>query len=198
MIHNSLFHRAPPWLFMRIKIIGDTMNTILPAANLGGDAMRAYLIKPRIPLEEGIPGILLDKIVESIAGTLFMAFGILGALLFFPIPQSLMTPALVCLLVLLVAIALLGFFLFHGLYRSAMAFLTWIPAMRRWFEKKEPVLRILDENMRRFYLQGGGRVVVVIGLHFLARLAGVVEVVIILRVLGQPVTSSARGSSAPR
>jgi uncharacterized membrane protein YbhN (UPF0104 family) len=188
IIQNSLFQRAPLLFFIRIKIISDTMNTVLPTANLGGDAMRAFLVKPRIPLKEGVAGIMVDKTVESIAGTLFMAFGILITILFFPIPKALIMPAVICLLVLLVAIALLIFFQFRGFYRSAMNLFGWLPAMRRFLQKKEEMLGILDENMRRLYLSGGVKIPLAIGLHFLARLVGVLEVVIVLRVLNQPVS----------
>ncbi len=136
IIQNSLSPRAPFLFFVRIKIISDTMNTVLPTANLGGDAMRAYLVKPRIPLKEGVPGILVDKTVESIAGTLFMAIGILIAVLFFPMPRALVIPALACLLVLLAAIALLVFFQFRGFYRSSMALFGWIPPLRRLLRKR--------------------------------------------------------------
>jgi uncharacterized membrane protein YbhN (UPF0104 family) len=188
IIQNSLFQRAPLLFFIRIKIISDTMNTVLPTANLGGDAMRAFLVKPRIPLKEGVAGIMVDKTVESIAGTLFMAFGILITILFFPIPEALIMPAVICLLVLLAAIALLLFFQFRGFYRSAMNLFGWLPAMRRFLQKKEEMLGILDENMRRLYLSGGVKIPLAIGLHFLARLVGVLEVVIVLRVLNQPVS----------
>jgi len=187
IVQNSVSQRAPFLFFVRIKIISDTMNTVLPTANLGGDAMRAYLIKPRIPLKEGVAGILVDKTVESIAGTLFMACGILITILFFPMPRQLMTAALICLPVLLAAIALLIFFQFRGFYRSAMSVFGWIPALRRLLLKKEDLLRILDENLRRLYLQGGAMVPLAVGLHFLARLVGVLEVLIVLRVMHQPV-----------
>lgn len=187
IIQNSLFQRAELLFFIRIKIISDTMNTVLPTANLGGDAMRAYLVKPRIPLKEGVAGIMVDKTVESIAGTLFMAFGILITILFFPIPRALVTPAIVCLLALMAAIALLIFFQFRGFYRSAMNLFGWVPAVRRLLQEKEEMLCTLDENMRRLYLTGGVNIPLAIGLHFLARLVGVLEVVIVLRVLNQPV-----------
>ncbi len=187
IIQNSLFHRAQLLFFVRIKIISDTMNTVLPTANLGGDAMRAFLIKPRIPLNEGVPGILVDKTVESIAGVLFMACGIFIPILFFPIPPALVTPAIVCLLVLSVAITLLIFFQFRGFYRSAMNFFGWIPAVRRILQKKEELLRILDENIRKLYVEGRAKILLVIGLHFFARLVGVLEVLIVLQVLHQPV-----------
>ena len=187
IIQNTLFQRAHLLYFVRIKIISDTMNTILPTANLGGDAMRAYLIKPRIPLKEGIAGIMVDKTVESIAGTLFMACGILITILFFPIPQALVVPAAVSLLVLLVAIALLVFFQFRGFYRSAMSFFGWIPAVRRLLQGKEELLRTLDKNMRRLYRHGGIKILLAMGLHFMARLVGVLEVLIVMWVLQQPV-----------
>jgi len=97
-------------------------------------------------------------------------------------------PAIVCLLVLLAAITLLIFFQFRGFTRSAMNFFGWIPAVRRLLLKKEETLRILDENMRLLYLHGGARIPLAIGLHFLARLVGVLEVLIVLRVLNQPVS----------
>jgi uncharacterized protein (TIRG00374 family) len=187
IIQNRLFQRAHLLFFVRIKIISDTMNTVLPTANLGGDAMRAFLVKPRIPLKEGVAGIMVDKTVESIAGALFMACGILITILFFPIPQALMMPAVVCLLALLPAIALLVFFQFRGFYRSAMSFFGWIPAVRRLLQKKEEMLRILDENMRRLYQRNGVYILLAVGLHFAARLVGVFEVLIVLRVLHQPV-----------
>ena len=187
VIQNSLFQRAELLFFIRIKIISDTMNTVLPTANLGGDAMRAYLVKPRIPLKEGVAGIMVDKTVESIAGTLYMACGILITILFFPIPRALVMPAIICLLVLVVVIALLIFFQFRGFYRSTMNLFGWIPAVRRFLRKKEELLHTLDENMRRLYLRGGINIPLAIGLHFIARIVGVLEVVIVLRVLGQPV-----------
>jgi len=187
IIQDSLLHRAHFLFFVRIKIISDTMNTILPVANLGGDAMRAFLIKPRIPLKEGIAGILVDKTVESVAGVLFMAWGILIPILFFSIPQALVTPAIICLPVLLAAIALLIVFQIRGFYRSSMNFFGWIPAVRRSLEKKQDLLRILDENMRRLYLYSRTKIFMAIGLHFIARLVGVLEVLIVLRVLHQPI-----------
>ncbi len=187
IIQNSLFRRAGFWFFVRIKIISDTMNTVLPTANLGGDSMRAFLIKSRIPLKEGVPGILVDKTVESIGGVLFMAWGILITILFFPIPRALLIPAVICLFVLLVAIALLIVFQVKGFYRTAMKFFGWIKGVRHFLENKKEVIGILDENMRRLYLNGHVNIPLSIGLHFVARLIGVLEVVIVLRVLGQPV-----------
>ncbi len=187
IIQSSLFQRAPFIFFVRIKIISDTMNTVLPTANLGGDAMRAYLIKPRIPLKEGVAGILVDKTVESIAGTMFMACGLLIAILFFPMPRALMMPAVACLLVLLAAISLLVFFQFRGFYRSSMTLIGWMPPARRWLKKKEETLRILDDNLRRLYRRGGARIPLAVGLHFLARLVGILELLVVLWVLHQPV-----------
>lgn len=187
IIQNSLTHRAPLLFFIRIKIISDTMNTVLPTANLGGDAMRAYLIKHRIPLKEGVAGILVDKTVESIAGTLFMACGLLIAILFFPMPRALMMPAVVCLLVLLAAIVLLVFFQFRGFYRSSMALFGWLPAVQRLLRKKEETLRMLDRNLRRLYRRGGARIPLAVGLHFLARLVGILELLVVMWVLRQPV-----------
>ncbi|HLP47938.1 MAG TPA: lysylphosphatidylglycerol synthase domain-containing protein [Candidatus Kapabacteria bacterium] len=187
IIQNILCKRAPLFFFLRIKIISDSMNTIIPTANLGGDALRVYLIGPRIPLKEGIAGILLDKTVESIAGTLFMVFGFLINILFFSIPKELIMPAMICLLVLILAITLFIFFQVRGFYRSAMSFFGWIPAVCRLLIKNKETLCIIDENTRRLYTQGWGNIPLTTCLHFMGRLTGVFEVMIIMWVLHQPV-----------
>lgn len=187
IIQNSLFRRAPLLFFVRIKIIADTLNTVLPTANLGGDAMRAYLIKPYIPLKEGIAGVLVDKTFEFAAGMLFMACGVLTAFFLFHVPTALLVPAVICLLVLVVGIALLVFFQLRGFYRSALRLFGWIPSVRRLLRRKEEQLGVLDRNMRLFYQRGGWKILLVAGLHFLARLVGVLEVLIVLWVLLVPV-----------
>ena len=54
-------------------------NTVLPAANLGGDAMRAYLIKPHIPLKEGVAERMGQRIesarmdMDSVGGAVELA-----------------------------------------------------------------------------------------------------------------------------
>jgi uncharacterized membrane protein YbhN (UPF0104 family) len=116
-----------------------------------------------------------------------MACGLLIAILFFPMPRALMMPAVACLLVLLAAIALLVFFQFRGFYRSAMALCGWLPAARRLLQKKEETLRILDDNLRLLYRRGGARIALAVGLHFLARLVGILELLVVLWVLHQPV-----------
>ncbi len=187
VIQNSLSPRAPLAYFVRIRVIGDTMNTVLPAANVGGDAMRAFLVRSRIPLKEGVAGVLVDKTVESVAGVLFMASGLLLSMAFFPVPQTLAVPAVVSLLVLLTALALLVYFQLRGFYQPAIALVGWIPAARRFLQAKQAVLLVLDENIRRLYARRGSAIPLATALHTAARLLGAVEVVIVLWVLGAPV-----------
>lgn len=188
IIQNSLHRRASLLFFVRIKIVADTMNTILPTANLGGDAMRAYMVKPTIPLKEGIAGVLVDKTFEFAAGMLFMAVGVLTAFSLFHVPTALLVPAVICLLVLVAGITLLVVFQFRGFFESLLRSLGWIPAVRRLLVRHEEQLRLLDQNLRVFYTRGGARILLVSGLHIMARLVGVLEVLVVLWVLHVPVT----------
>jgi uncharacterized membrane protein YbhN (UPF0104 family) len=188
IVQNSLHRRAPLLFFVRIKIVADTMNTVLPTANLGGDAMRAYLVKPYIPLKEGIAGVLVDKTFEFAAGMLFMAIGVLAAFSLFHVPTALLVPAIVCLLVLVVGMSLLVVFQFRGFFESLLRAFGWIPGVRRVLIRHEEELQLLDKNLRIFYTCGVSRILQVAGLHILARLVGVLEVLVALWALNVPVT----------
>lgn len=61
------------------------------------------------------------------------------------------------------------------------------PRIRKWVADREEHLEALDENLRLLYRKGHLKTAAAFGFHFLGRLAGAAEVLIVLRVLGVPV-----------
>jgi uncharacterized protein (TIRG00374 family) len=186
IIQNAYFQKVPFLRLFRVRIISDALNILLPSANLGGDAARAYLIKANVPLKEGIPGVLFDKTVEFVASAVFLAGGLLLGAIFIRIPEGFLVPTLICLAIATLGIFLLIFFSVRGFYGIAFRFSGLIPKARRWVLNREEKLRALDANLRLLYARANLKTAAALGLHILARLAGVVEVLIILRILNVP------------
>ena len=186
ILQNAFFGPVPLFTLYRIKIISDSLNALLPSANLGGDAARAFLIRKHVPLREGIPGVVFDKTIEAVAAALFLAFGLLLSSLFVKLPPGLMTPVLACLAIVIAGIALMVFFQRRGFYRILWKVSGLVPRLRSWVQAREAQFESLEGNLRLLYERGNFKPSAV-GFHFLSRLAGVLEVFIVLRVLQVPV-----------
>jgi uncharacterized membrane protein YbhN (UPF0104 family) len=186
IIQNAYFQKVPFFRLFRIRIISDALNILLPSASLGGDAARAYMIKGNVPLKEGIPGVLFDKTIEFVATAIFLAGGLLLGILFIRMPAGLLAPALICQAVTTFGLVLLIFFSVRGFYGIVLKISGLVPRAQRWVLNREEQLRALDRNLRLLYSRANLKTAAALGLHVLARLTGVVEVLIILRVLGVP------------
>ncbi len=105
---------------------------------------------------------------------------------FIRIPEGLLAPTLVCLAIATIGLILLIYFSVHGFYGIVLRISGVIPKVRRWVLNREEQLRTLDGNLRLLYARANLKTAAALGLHILARMTGVVEVWLILRILGVP------------
>lgn len=188
LIMRDFFQRVPLLELFRVKIISDGFNLILPSASLGGDAMRAFLIKDRVALSVGVPAVLFDKTIEFVASIFFLGSGLLLGLLSLRLPVALIVPAVISLAITSVGIGLLVLVQKRGLTRSLMRLSAPLPAARRWVRKREEKFLKLDQNLSFLYSRSNHRALPPLIVHVLGRCVGVLEIVAIMAVLGAPVS----------
>jgi 1L-myo-inositol 1-phosphate cytidylyltransferase len=183
LIQAAYFRPVPLLRLFRTRIISDSLNTLIPSANFGGDAARAFLIRRHVPLTEGIPGVLVDKTVESFASTLFLMTGFLISLVFLHLPGWMTGAAAICLAVTLTGIGLLVVFQLKGILWTLGRVSKVVPRIQGFIDKREGPIRDLDANLRIVYSNFNPKTVAAAALHYVGRLLGVFEVYVILRVL---------------
>ena len=183
LVQTAYFRPVPLGRLFRARIVSDSLNTLIPSANVGGDAARAFLIKRHVPLTEGIPGVLVDKTIESLASTAFLMTGFLLGLLFLDLPGRMTWAAAVGLAVTAGGIGLLVTVQRKGLVRTLEAVAKVVPRARRVVERWAGPLKDLDANLRLVYGRFNLKTLAAAGLHYAGRAIGVVEVLVILRVL---------------
>src|SRR5687768_3258121 len=69
----------PPRSFARlfgIRLAGEAVNMATPTASVGGDLVKAYLLRPSMPLREGLASVIADKTT----GVVSQVLGLLGGL----------------------------------------------------------------------------------------------------------------------
>jgi 1L-myo-inositol 1-phosphate cytidylyltransferase len=188
LIQSAYFRPVPLLRLFRVKIISDSLNTLIPSANVGGDAVRAFLIRKHAPLTEGIPGILVDKTVEYSIGLFFIMTGFLFSLLFVELPSWMNAAAAACLGGTLLGIVVLVIFQLKGIFWTLGRIGKVVPRVRRYVAKREGAIRDLDRNLHLIYRHPNPRTLLAAALHYLARVMGAAEIFIILRVLGSQIT----------
>lgn len=187
-VQAAHFKAVPLLPLFRAKIISDSLNTLLPTANIGGDAARAFLIRRYVPLTEGIPGVLVDKTIEFSMGFVFLSTGFLLGLLFVDLPRWMNIAAAACLAGSVLAMGVFVVFQMKGALWTLRRIAKVVPRVGRFVAKREENIRRLDRNLRLAYGRFDPRTVLAAVLHLSARIMGAVEVFVILRVLGRPVS----------
>ena len=187
LIQKAYFQRLPLGILYRIRIISDGFNLILPSANLGGDAMRVFMIKGDVPLRDGIPSVLFDKTIEFIGSLVFLFGGILLGLATLRLPATLVVPVSISLCVTAVVVVVFVVIQKRGLTYSLTKLGRLLPKLRGWAEKHGTQLEAMDRNFRLLYTRSNKRAIPPLLLHVLARLVGASELMIIMAVLKSPV-----------
>ncbi len=186
---KSLPRHVPFWDLYRIRIIGETLNAVIPwAASLGGEPVKAELLKSRynIPLSEGLASILIVHTTFWISLNLFVIGAILVTLKTLPLTPILWRSVLIFLFILgFVAVFLvigLHFGIFKKVYHLGESFKWW---GEKSAEKKHRFLE-LDSEIKKFYTADRRRFLLSIFFNFLGWFTGTFEVFWIAKILGMP------------
>ncbi len=173
-----------------IRIIGETMNCIIPwAASLGGEPLKVQLLKSRhgISLAEGYASILIVHTTFWISLNCFVIGAIVFTLKSLPLTPILWHSVLIFLVVLGVVAALLVAGLHWGIFER---FHSIGEAFKWWgehsHEKKQKFIS-LDRDIKTFYTENKSRFFLSSFFNLLGWLMGMFEVYFIGRALGLPI-----------
>jgi len=174
-------------LFMT-RMAGEAVNFTTPAAYLGGEPIKAYLLsRHNVPLVDGMASVITAKTTMTLAEVVFIMLGVgLGAVLLSR-SADVLVPSLL-------GLGLLGFgvWLFlavqrFGLFMGLLRLLERLRVRIGWLQKREQKLRALDEAILAFYQQDRRGFLLSCLFFFGGWLVGAVEVYLILYFLGLPV-----------
>ena len=174
-----------------VRTAGEVVNMTTPAAYVGGEPLKAYLIKPQgIPLVDGLASVVTAKTIMTMAQVLFIFIGIVFAL--FLLHGTTSTTQLMLATGLSLGLLLCGtagfFFLQRrGLFISILKGLRAIGIRIAYLEQREVQLRELDQTIMNFYCRNQRGFVVATVVFFIAWLAEALEVYVIIFMLGEPI-----------
>ena len=178
-------HPVGFWTLFRIKVAGEATNTLTPLNFAGGDPIRVWLLSKRIPVAIGGASVVVDRTLHSLAIATLVCLGNLAAVILLEFPGW----ARVMLGLTSTLMALLVFFLLfqqtRGLFQKLFRLLSRL-RLKKVSEETWQQLAELDQHLHDFYRQDRPLFLFCFSLHFLSRLIGIVEIIVIARLLGVP------------
>ena len=179
---------VPFLLLLRARLAGEAVSLTTPTMSVGGDPLKAYLLRPRLPLRDGFVSVIADKTTVVAGQVLFLALGLLAAYLVAP-PAGRLLPIMTSLLVVEV-LAVGGFALVQatgalgggGRLLGRLARRVGVGGAERF----EQGLGDLDRALAALYRHRRRRLVASAIVHAVAWATGGLEIYLVLSLLGTP------------
>jgi len=163
------------------RLAGEALNLVTAVGSVGGEAVKAWLIRRDVAYAESVPSVVIAKTTLTIAQALFLLIGVALAWTLLAI-DSRVIGAMLWLLVVEAA-AVVGFVgvQIAGVIGRAGRLLEWFGVVRR-----DDHARRLDTDLRDYYRRDWRRLSLSIGFHLGGWMLGTVEAYLILRFLRIP------------
>jgi uncharacterized protein (TIRG00374 family) len=176
-------------LFMS-KLAGEAVNQLTPLANLGGEPLKAYLLRQQSPTSRGLASVVVNKTAQVFTGLIFTAVGLSLVILYWEFPQSIPLPIKGGLATLFITAASLLLILWRKqqhMFSSLLGFVRRLGIRLDVVERRVAKAVRIDENISSFYRQNKARFGLVLFFHACGWMLGALETWVILRTLGEGV-----------
>jgi len=181
---------VPFWRLLAIRTAGEVVNMTTPTAYLGGEPLKAYLLKKyNVPMAEGAASVVIAKTTMTIAEVFYILVGIALAFVLLGTGSSVgqtVTAALLSVGLLVCSIAGFVFIQRRGLFASILSIVRKLGLRIGFLESQEEHLRSIDQTIQNYYNHHQRAFYISIGMYFLGWVAESVEVFVILHFLGGP------------
>jgi glycosyltransferase 2 family protein len=175
--------RVPFLTLFAARVAGDALNLVTAVASVGGEAVKAWLIRQHVRYEDSIPSLVIAKTTSTIGQGLFLILGLVVTR-FAVDPGSHLWQAMLWLL-LVECVAIGGFVLAQltGLIARAGRLLRMLGSSAGAVKAQR-----LDASLRDFYRHQWRRLLASTGFHLVGWALGAVETFLILWTLDVPVS----------
>jgi uncharacterized protein (TIRG00374 family) len=161
-----------------VRLAGEALNEV--AVSVGGEPVKAYLLRPSVPLVEGSASVVVDKTAITASQVLFLAVGLALALGLFTLPADLRAAMVGLLALQVLAVGILVLVQWGGALGWTLRLLERFG--RAGGGRLAGLLR-LDRALAASYRERPGRIAACVLVHLLGWVVGSLEVYLALRWL---------------
>jgi uncharacterized protein (TIRG00374 family) len=164
------------------RLAGEALNLVTAFGSVGGEAVKAWLIRRDVTYEQSVPSVIIAKTTLTIAQAVFLLIGVALAWAMLTTDSRVLGAMLWLLVVEVVAVAGFVGVQVVGIVGRAGRLLEWFGVLNR----DDSAVR-LDADLRDYYRRDWRRLSLSTGFHLAGWLLGGIEVYLTLVFLGIPV-----------
>jgi uncharacterized protein (TIRG00374 family) len=176
--------RIPFWTLLVARTAGEAVNLVSALASVGGEAVKAWLLRNDVPYEESVPSVIVAKTAAVVAQALFLLCGLVIAWTMLSWDSRVMTGML---WLLVIEIAAVGGFLatqLSGLIGRAGRLIRVFGLLRA-----DASVARLDADLRGYYRSHWRRFAISVAWHGLGCAVAVAEAWAIMWAVGVPTSA---------
>ncbi|WP_177604717.1 lysylphosphatidylglycerol synthase transmembrane domain-containing protein [uncultured Phocaeicola sp.] len=192
IIRDGKHAKVPFWKVYKLTVSGFALNYATPVGLMGGEPYRIMELTPYVGGSKATSSVILYVMMHIFSHFCFWMFGVILYLIFEPLNVG-----MGIILVLVGVCCLLAIYFFMKGYKNGMAvrtlrLLCHVPFVKKWAsrfltERKDSLERV-DAQIAELHKQRKTTFYASLGLEFMARIVGCLEVLFILNILTSDVS----------
>jgi len=168
---------------MRVRWAGESINSILPSAYIGGEAAKVHLLHKRgVPRMHGASSVVAGKTAQFLAQVVFIAAGSIAGAGNLPAGAPARTGMLAMTALAIALVALLFWVQQRGMFRTLIKILP-----IRALTSRADMLRQLDERIFEFYRNDRPHFALSTAAYLSGWMADSLEIFLVSHLLGMPI-----------
>ena len=178
----------PPRSFPRllaVRLAGEAVNLGTPTASVGGEPVKAYLLRPEVALRDGLASVVIDKTTGVVSQVLLLLIGLLVGSVLLPVPRPLTLAMAGALAVEILCVAGFVFVQLRGAVGGGgrlLAKLRMPPSRER-----QATLDGMDHALRTIYITNTRGLLASMLCHLAGWALGTLDIYIVVQLLGIPI-----------
>jgi glycosyltransferase 2 family protein len=169
-----------------VRMAGTAFNQAVPSASVGGEPLKAMLLRDSLPLSSALASVFTAKLTFSIAQGIFAFFGLLLTIRRLHFPPAVLLGLVGALAFVMGLVGLFFWLQRRGLFSTTAGIARRLRLPAGWVDLARRGTLSLDEHIREFLTHRRGDVALSVASHLVGMLVGTLQVYILLRWLGLP------------
>ncbi|MCW5830397.1 MAG: flippase-like domain-containing protein [Deltaproteobacteria bacterium] len=166
-----------------VRWAGESINTITPLMNLGGEPVRIALMRRHLETHQAAATVILDKSIFTIAGIIHMVSGVVVGFWVFDLPESVAWIEAIVAGILMMAAVILVTLIRRG--KTLLSLVGWLRrAGIRFSDDTLEKVEQIDDELTIFYRTHRARFWTALTAHLAGRMSRMLDVLVVAWAFG--------------